>query len=72
LREAWLLATHTRNAATLVRGKVSDQLPAAGRELAAVAAVLAPDAEDPGEFVDTLRRTLRHARGVVERLFYEG
>jgi len=72
LREAWLLATHTRNATTLVRGKISDQLPAAGRELAAVAAVLRPDAEDPGEFVDAYRRTLRRARGVVERLFYEG
>ena len=55
----------------MVRGKISDQLPSAGRELAAVAAVLAPDA-DPGEFVDSYRRTLRHARGVVERLFYEG
>jgi glutamate-ammonia-ligase adenylyltransferase len=72
LREAWLLATHTRNATTLVRGKVSDQLPAAGRELTAVAAVVRPDAEDPGEFVDAYRRTLRRARGVVERLFYEG
>ncbi|MGH3762102.1 bifunctional [glutamine synthetase] adenylyltransferase/[glutamine synthetase]-adenylyl-L-tyrosine phosphorylase [Actinophytocola sp.] len=71
LREAWLLATHARNAATVVRGKVSDQLPAAGRELVAVAAVLRPDA-DPGEFVDSYRRTLRRSRGVVERLFYEG
>ena len=26
----------------------------------------------PSEFVDSYRRTLRHARGVVERLFYEG
>jgi glutamate-ammonia-ligase adenylyltransferase len=71
LREAWLLATRARNATTVVRGKVSDQLPAAGRELAAVAAVLSPDA-DPGEFLDSYRRTLRRARGVVERLFYEG
>jgi glutamate-ammonia-ligase adenylyltransferase len=70
LREAWLLATRARNAATLVRGKVSDQLPSSGRELAAVAAVLRPDA-DPGEFLDSYRRTLRRARGVVERLFYE-
>ncbi len=70
LREAWLLATHARNATTLVRGKVSDQLPSSGRELAAVASVLRPDA-DPGEFLDSYRRTLRRARGVVERLFYE-
>jgi glutamate-ammonia-ligase adenylyltransferase len=71
LQDAWFAATRARNATTVVRGKVSDQLPSAGRELAAVAAVLQPDAE-PGEFVDSYRRTLRRARGVVERLFYEG
>ena len=71
LREAWLLATRARSATRLVRGKVADQLPAAGRDLAAVAAVLWPDA-DPGEFLDAYRRTTRRARGVVERLFYEG
>ncbi|HEY0453843.1 bifunctional [glutamine synthetase] adenylyltransferase/[glutamine synthetase]-adenylyl-L-tyrosine phosphorylase [Actinophytocola sp.] len=70
LREAWLLATRARNAITVVRGKVTDQLPSSGRELTAVAAVLRPDA-DPGEFLDSYRRTLRRARGVVERLFYE-
>ena len=72
LREAWLLATRVRNAATLVRGKFTDQPPTSGRELSAVAAVIRrdPDAE-PGEFVDSYRRTLRRARGVVERLFYE-
>jgi glutamate-ammonia-ligase adenylyltransferase len=72
LREAWLLATRVRNAATLVRGKSTDQLPSSGRELAAVASVIRQNpAADPGEFVDSYRRTLRRARGVVERLFYE-
>ncbi|HWM05496.1 MAG TPA: bifunctional [glutamine synthetase] adenylyltransferase/[glutamine synthetase]-adenylyl-L-tyrosine phosphorylase [Actinophytocola sp.] len=72
LREAWLLATRARNAATVVRGKVTDQLPGPGRELAAVAAVMRQSTEaDPGEFLDSYRRTLRRARGVVERLFYE-
>ena len=72
LREAWLLATRVRNAATLVRGKQTDQPPTSGRELAAVAAVIRQDVEaDPGEFLDSYRRTLRRARGVVERLFYD-
>jgi [glutamine synthetase] adenylyltransferase / [glutamine synthetase]-adenylyl-L-tyrosine phosphorylase len=72
LREAWLLATRVRNAATLVRGKQTDQPPSSGRELAAVASVIRQDVEaDPGEFVDSYRRTLRRARSVVERLFYE-
>jgi [glutamine synthetase] adenylyltransferase / [glutamine synthetase]-adenylyl-L-tyrosine phosphorylase len=72
LREAWLLVTRVRNAATLVRGKSTDQPPSSGKELAAVASIIRQDVEaDPGEFVDSYRRTLRRARGVVERLFYE-
>jgi len=72
LREAWLLATRVRNAATLVRGKSTDQPPTSGRELAAVASVIRQDVEaDPGEFFDSYRRTLRRARGVVERIFFE-
>ena len=72
LREAWLLATRVRNAATLVRGKSTDQPPSSGRDLAAVASIIRGDIEeDPGEFVDAYRRTLRRARAVVERLFYE-
>jgi glutamate-ammonia-ligase adenylyltransferase len=72
LREAWLLATRVRNAATLVRGKPSDQVPTSGRELSAVASVLGHPADaDPGEFLDSYRRTMRRARAVVERVFYQ-
>jgi glutamate-ammonia-ligase adenylyltransferase len=72
LREAWLLATRVRNAATLVRGKQTDQPPTSGRELSAVAAVIRRDTDaEPGEFLDSYRRTLRRARGVVERIFYD-
>ncbi|GAA4422793.1 bifunctional [glutamine synthetase] adenylyltransferase/[glutamine synthetase]-adenylyl-L-tyrosine phosphorylase [Actinokineospora soli] len=71
LRESWLLATHVRNAATLVRGKQTDQLPGPGRELAATAAAVGHTGDDPGAFVDAYLRTTRRARGVVERLFYE-
>jgi [glutamine synthetase] adenylyltransferase / [glutamine synthetase]-adenylyl-L-tyrosine phosphorylase len=72
LRTAWLLATHVRNAATLVRGKSTDQVPTSGRELAAVATALGyPGAVDPGEFLDAYRRTTRRARAVVERIFYD-
>jgi glutamate-ammonia-ligase adenylyltransferase len=72
LRDAWLLVTRVRNAATLVRGKSTDQPPTSGRDLVAVASIIRGDVEDdPGEFTDAYRRTLRHARTVVERLFYE-
>jgi glutamate-ammonia-ligase adenylyltransferase len=57
----------------LVRGKASDQLPSAIRELAAVAGLVSGRrGADPGEFLDEYRRTTRRARGVVERVFYEG
>src|SRR5439155_10306697 len=63
LREAWLLATRVRNAATLVRGKQTDQVPTSGRELAAVASVLGHSLDsDSGQFLDSYRRTMRRAR----------
>ncbi|WP_031468764.1 bifunctional [glutamine synthetase] adenylyltransferase/[glutamine synthetase]-adenylyl-L-tyrosine phosphorylase [Sciscionella sediminilitoris] len=72
LLEAWLLATKARNATMLVRGKQSDQLPRAGRELTAVASVCGfENFDDPGEFLDHYKRTARHAREVFERLFYD-
>ncbi|MPZ67630.1 MAG: bifunctional [glutamine synthetase] adenylyltransferase/[glutamine synthetase]-adenylyl-L-tyrosine phosphorylase [Pseudonocardiaceae bacterium] len=67
LDAAWRMATRTRNALTLVRGKPVDQLPGSGRELAAAARILGH--EDPGEVVDAYRRTTRRARAVVERSF---
>ncbi|MGR7028106.1 bifunctional [glutamine synthetase] adenylyltransferase/[glutamine synthetase]-adenylyl-L-tyrosine phosphorylase [Geodermatophilus sp. URMC 62] len=71
LREAWELASRARNAVFLVRGRPSDQLPRPGLELAGVARAsgYGPDT-DPGQFLDDYRRTTRHARAVVEHVFY--
>jgi [glutamine synthetase] adenylyltransferase / [glutamine synthetase]-adenylyl-L-tyrosine phosphorylase len=71
LRSAWEIATRARNAVFLVRGRPSDQLPRPGLELAGVARACGygPDS-DPGQFLDDYRRTTRHARGVVEHVFY--
>ncbi|HEY0639068.1 MAG TPA: bifunctional [glutamine synthetase] adenylyltransferase/[glutamine synthetase]-adenylyl-L-tyrosine phosphorylase, partial [Pseudonocardiaceae bacterium] len=72
LEAAWVSATRTRNAATVVRGKPTDQIPRTGREPAAVARALGyPAATDPGAMIDDYRRTARRARTVVERVFYE-
>ncbi len=70
LAAAWLLATAIRDAAMLVRGRPADTVPAVHAELAAVARLLgyAPDASQ--DLVQDYRRAARHARAVMERLFY--
>ncbi|MEY8040834.1 bifunctional [glutamine synthetase] adenylyltransferase/[glutamine synthetase]-adenylyl-L-tyrosine phosphorylase [Saccharopolyspora cebuensis] len=72
LTEAWTLAMRVRNAVMLVRGKPDDQLPKKVRELSAVGAALGyPQGVDSGAVVDDYLRVTRHARSVVERVFYE-
>ncbi|KQU02594.1 bifunctional glutamine-synthetase adenylyltransferase/deadenyltransferase [Rhodococcus sp. Leaf7] len=69
LRQAWLTATKARNALVLVRGKPTDQLPAPGKVLAAVAQVAGWPSGDAGEFLDNYLRVTRRAKAVVERAF---
>lgn len=71
LRSAWEIATRARNAVFLVRGRPSDQLPRPGLELEGVARACGygPDSE-AGRFLDDYHRATRHARTVVERVFY--
>ncbi|RRO14944.1 bifunctional [glutamine synthetase] adenylyltransferase/[glutamine synthetase]-adenylyl-L-tyrosine phosphorylase [Saccharopolyspora rhizosphaerae] len=72
LIDAWTLATRFRNAVMLVRGKPGDQLPKNAQERVAVAAALGHPADvDTGEVVDDYLRVTRHARNVVEQVFYE-
>ena len=69
LTEAWLTATRARNALVLVRGKSSDQLPAPGRVLTAVAHAARWPGGDGGAFLDHYLKVTRRARAVVERTF---
>ncbi|NEW40155.1 bifunctional [glutamine synthetase] adenylyltransferase/[glutamine synthetase]-adenylyl-L-tyrosine phosphorylase [Nocardia cyriacigeorgica] len=69
LRQAWLIATKARNALVQVRGKPSDQLPAPGPQLSAVAYAAGWRNGDGGEFLDHYMRITRRAKGVVERVF---
>ncbi|MDT0306257.1 bifunctional [glutamine synthetase] adenylyltransferase/[glutamine synthetase]-adenylyl-L-tyrosine phosphorylase [Streptomyces sp. DSM 44917] len=71
LDEAWVLASRVRNAVMLVRGRPMDTFPTDPRESAAVARYLGYEPGGVGRMLDDYRRTTRHARGVVERLFYE-
>ena len=81
LSEAWQLAARVRDAIMLVRGRPGDTLPAKHDELTAVARLLGykPAAVSDGSaWGDTpaqaleqdYRRTARHARTVMDRLFY--
>jgi glutamate-ammonia-ligase adenylyltransferase len=69
LTDAWRLATRIRNAIMLLRGRASDLLPTEHhRERSAVTRVLGYPAS--GALLEDYRRHARHARGVVERIFY--
>ncbi|MGH8921945.1 MAG: hypothetical protein ACRD0H_26990, partial [Actinomycetes bacterium] len=71
LTAAWQLAARVRNAIMLVRGRPGDTLPARHGELTAVARLLG---YPPGDAAQALeqdwRRAARHARAVMEPLFY--
>jgi len=67
---AWRTVSATRNAVTLVRGKPSDHLPNSARERAGVAAVLGYAPGETDEMVNDYMRVTRHARAVVERVFW--
>ncbi|MFL6062716.1 MAG: bifunctional [glutamine synthetase] adenylyltransferase/[glutamine synthetase]-adenylyl-L-tyrosine phosphorylase [Marmoricola sp.] len=70
LRAAWLLASRARNAATLVRGKPTDQLPGDPRERAAVARILGYAPGEATTMVNDYQRTARLAHAVVDRVFW--
>jgi glutamate-ammonia-ligase adenylyltransferase len=70
LLAAWRLATRTRNAIMLVRNRPSDSLPREPRELSAVSRVLGYAPLESGRFVEDYRRLTRHARAVVDRVFW--
>lgn len=71
LRDAWVLATRTRNALVLAKGKPTDQLATSGRVLSAVAAIAGGQSVSGGDFLDEYLRITRRARTVVARVFGE-
>jgi glutamate-ammonia-ligase adenylyltransferase len=70
LTAAWRLATRARNAIMLVRDKAADSLPSDVRDLAAVSRVLGYPPLESGRFLEDYRRVTRHARAVVDRVFW--
>jgi [glutamine synthetase] adenylyltransferase / [glutamine synthetase]-adenylyl-L-tyrosine phosphorylase len=70
LAAAWTLASRLRNAVVLYRGRPSDSLPTAVRELDGVARLVGYTPGSAGRLDDDYQRITRRARNVVERLFY--
>ena len=70
LAGSWRLAARIRDAVMLVRGTAGDSLPTAYRELGAVARILGYGPGQGQALVQDYRRAARHARTVMDRLFY--
>ena len=68
LIEAWRFVSRIRNAGFLVRGKPVSSLDELANERAGVASLMGYPESEP--LMDDYRRITRHARQVVERLFY--
>jgi glutamate-ammonia-ligase adenylyltransferase len=71
LANAWRTASRIRNAIIQVRGKPGDSLPRDARERAAVAHVCGYKSGQSDELVNDYLKVTRHARQVVDRLFWE-
>ena len=70
LRDAWTMASSLRNAIMLLRGRASDSIPTDTREVSAVAQLIGYDKGESSLMVDEYRRRTRHARQVMDHLFW--
>jgi glutamate-ammonia-ligase adenylyltransferase len=70
LTAAWQLASRIRDGVMLMRGRGSDALPSSAAELATVARLLGYPPDGSQQLDEDWRRASRHARTVMERLFY--
>jgi glutamate-ammonia-ligase adenylyltransferase len=71
LEAAWRLVSRIRNAVVLMRGKPAESMVEQAGERAGVAHLLGYGIDHGEQMVDDYLRTTRHARAVVERIFYE-
>ncbi|SMC67082.1 bifunctional [glutamine synthetase] adenylyltransferase/[glutamine synthetase]-adenylyl-L-tyrosine phosphorylase [Janibacter indicus] len=72
LREAWSMASLLRNAGMLFRGRPVDSVPSNLREADGVGRIVGMAPQSGLALAESYRRTARHARQVVDRIFYGG
>ena len=70
LRDAWTMASALRNAILLLRGRASDTIGSDPREVSAVAQLLGYDKGESSIMLDEYRRRTRHARQVMDHVFW--
>ncbi len=70
LAEAWEFAAHARNAAMLYRGRPVESVPTDAREADGTARIMGLPPGSGQDFGEDYRRIARHARAVVDRVFY--
>lgn len=70
LREAWSMASLLRNAGMLFRGRPVDSVPSNLREADGVGRIVGMAPQSGLALAESYRRTARHARQVVDRIFY--
>ncbi|TWH01479.1 glutamate-ammonia-ligase adenylyltransferase [Nocardioides sp. J9] len=71
LATSWRMVTRVRNAMLLARGRGSDQFPRGTLERRSVAGILGYQTDETDRLLDDYLRTTRHARAVVDRVFWE-
>ena len=71
LESAWRLVSRIRNAVVLMRGKPAESMVEQANERKGVAHLLGYGMDQSEQMIDDYLRTTRHARKVVERIFYE-
>ncbi|GAB7191266.1 bifunctional [glutamine synthetase] adenylyltransferase/[glutamine synthetase]-adenylyl-L-tyrosine phosphorylase [Kineococcus sp. NUM-3379] len=72
LRHAWEFTCRVRNAVVLWHGKARESLPTQRSALDGVARIMGWPPGAAGEFEEEYLRVTRHARAVVQRVFYGG
>ncbi|TXL62749.1 bifunctional [glutamine synthetase] adenylyltransferase/[glutamine synthetase]-adenylyl-L-tyrosine phosphorylase [Aeromicrobium terrae] len=70
LETAWTLVSRIRNAVVLLRGKPAESMVEHAADRAGVAHLLGYGMDESERMVDDYRRATRHARQVVERVFW--
>lgn len=71
LATSWRMASRVRNALLLARGRGGDQFPRATLERRSVAGILGYQTDETDRLLDDYLRTTRHARAVVDTVFWE-